>query len=333
MSFAHPHAAAYARLLAAMPDLEVRASDPDHGLRPPGESGGPALAAELGVAYAESYAELLDWRPDGVVVCAENARHRQLTEIAAAAGAQVLCEKPIATSLEDARSMIESCAAAGVHLMIAYPVRFSPAFLGLVRSVARGEIGTRLAVGGANNGRLPSGRAWFVDPDLAGGGALVDHVVHVADLVDVLLDGAPPRSVYAVTNRMLHAGRAPVETGGLVSVEYRGGVTATVDCSWSQPTSHPTWGGLTLRVTGTSGIAEFDGFAGRVGGHSERTRNGIWLPYGPDLDGALLADFVAAIREGRRPQPDGEAGLRGLSIVLAAAESARTGRTITLRQS
>jgi len=92
MSFAHLHAASYARVLRALPGVEVRASDPGYRERPPGETGGPELAAELGVAHVDSYDELLDWRPDAVVVCAENARHRGLVERAARAGAGVLCE-------------------------------------------------------------------------------------------------------------------------------------------------------------------------------------------------------------------------------------------------
>ncbi len=128
MSMAHLHAVSYAHALSRLPGVEVRVSDPDFSQRGPGESGGPALAAELGLDHLDSYAELLAWQPDGVIVCAENSRHRELVELAAAAGAHVLCEKPLATTLLDARAMIEVCRTAGVSLMVAYPVRFSPAF-------------------------------------------------------------------------------------------------------------------------------------------------------------------------------------------------------------
>jgi predicted dehydrogenase len=118
---------------------------------------------------------------------------------------------------------------------------------------------------------------------------------------------------------------APVETGGLVSLRYPGGVIATIDCSWSVPEHYPTWGGLTMRVVGEDGIADMDAFAQAVHGFSEAERAPLRLDFGAGGDGAMLDEFVSAIRDGRRPQPDGESGLRSLRIVARAYESVRTG--------
>lgn len=332
MSMAHLHAVSYAQALLRLPEVEVRVSDPEFRDRRPGESGGPSLAAELGVGYLDSYAELLAWHPDGVIVCAENARHRELVELGAAAGAHVLCEKPLATTLPDARAMIEACRTAGVSLMVAYPVRFAPAFTALKSAYDDGRLGELVAVSGTNNGQIPIGsRAWFVDPALAGGGSLMDHTVHLADLMDNLLSASPAVSVYATTNRLLHAdARVEVETGGMLSVRYANGVIATIDCSWSKPDSFPTWGGLTLQLVGSGGIADLDAFGSRVDGHSAVARNALWLGFGTDLDGLLIAEFVDAVRTGRRPQPDGEVGYRTLEIALAGYASARTGQPVQL---
>ncbi|RCK70842.1 gfo/Idh/MocA family oxidoreductase [Desertihabitans brevis] len=332
LSFAHLHAVSYAAALLAHPDVDqVVASDPDHTRRPAGEPGGPTMAAELGVDYLEDVDAVLASGVDGVVVCSENARHRELVEKAAAAGVHVLCEKPLATSVADGEAMVAACRSAGVHLMVAYPVRFSTAFAALRETLASGSVGEVCAVTGTNNGKLPTGkRAWFTDPELSGGGALVDHTVHVADLLDALLDGAPVRSVYARTNTLLHPDQDPVETAGLVSLEYPGPVVATIDCSWSKPPSYPTWGGLTLDLVGSEGMVSMDAFGQRVDGFSERTGRPLWLPYGSDSDAALVAEFLDGIRTGRAPQPDGEAGLRSLRVVAAAQESARTGTVVTL---
>lgn len=331
MSMAHLHAVSYASALKTMPGVEVRVSDPDSVDRAPGEVGGPELAASLGVDYVDSYAELLAWQPDGVIVCAENARHRELVELAAAAGAAVLCEKPLATTLDDARAMIDACRAAGVTLMVAYPVRFSPGFAALTTAYRDGSLGELVAVSGTNNGQIPIGnRAWFVDEQLAGGGSLMDHTVHLADLMDSLLSATPVVSVYATTNRLLHGDRVEVETGGLLSVRYANGVVATIDCSWSKPESYPTWGGLTLQLVGSGGIADLDAFGSRVDGHSARDRNGLWLSYGSDLDLLLITEFLDALGSGRQPQPDGEVGYRTLEIALAGYESVATGQPVTL---
>jgi len=331
MSFAHVHAASYASLLGARPGVELLASDPDHHRRP-GETGGASMAESLGVAYLPDYQALLAEQPDAVIVCAENNEHRRLTELAAIAGAHVLCEKPIATTLDDAHAMTDACAAAGVQLMIAHPVRFAPAFIGLAETVAAGTLGQVLSIAGTNNGRIPRGdRAWFIDPTAAGGGALTDHLVHVLDLIDALWPGVRVSSVYALANRLLHP-ELEVETAGLGVLRLElatGSVPVTIDASWSRPSGYATWGGLTLRVIGSRGISELDPFALRVGGHLSSTANEAWIPYGPNLDALLLDSFLAVVAGDAVAAPDGAAGTRGLAVVLAAYESLRTGQPVT----
>lgn len=326
LSFAHTHAIGYCEALNGRPDIELIATDPEGASAPDAALRGADLAAELGVRYVDGYAEALAWGPDAVIVTAENARHRELVELAASAGAHVLCEKPLATTLEDARAMIAATERAGVALMTAYPVRFATAFTDLVQRVRGGQLGTILAVRGTNNGKLPADRAWFTDPELAGGGALVDHVVHCADLIDELL-GSRPETVYAVTNRKIHAGAA-VETGGLVTASYPGGVIASIDCTWSMPETAPTWGGLTLQVIGTRGSVTIDPFAQHVSGY---TASGpVWASSGDNLDAAMIEEFLSAVRSGRAPRPDGAVGLRTLEVVDAARRSVASGEAVRL---
>lgn len=328
LSFAHVHAASYLELLRDRPDVELLAADPDAATAPPGELRGRDLADRHGVAYVDTYAEALDRSPDAVVVCAENARHRDVVLAAAAAGAHVLCEKPLATRVEDAEAMVAACDAAGVVLMTAYPVRFSPEFATLRRLHESGALGTVLGATGTNNGKVPSGRAWFTDPDLSGGGALADHVVHVADLLDVLL-AEEVVAVRAVTNRVLHGDdpRVRAETGGLVSITYAGGAEVTVDCSWSVPDDAPTWGGLTLQVYGTEGVVDVDPFGAHVGGVVDGGRP-AWLGLGENLDRLMLDHFLECVDTGRTPGPDGRAGLRTLRVVAAAQASAAAGGAV-----
>lgn len=327
MSFAHTHAAGYARLLRGYAGVEVRAADP--GPYPAGEPRGAALAAELGIGYAASYDELMAWGPDGVIVTSENVFHRPLAELAARSGAHILCEKPLATTWADGKAITDAAAEAGVLLMMAYPVRFASAFARLRAECQAGRLGEIVAIRGANNGKLPAERAWFADASLAGGGSFVDHVVHVADLIEALTH-SEPLTVSAVSNRILHAERASAETAGLVLVTYAGGLIAAIDCSWSRPGTAPTWGGLTLSVAGTEGTVDLDLFGPRVRGLDAATGRPVELPFGPDYDAGLLRAFIGGIRSGVRPQPDGQVGLRTLEIMLGAQLSARTGETVTL---
>jgi len=331
LSFAHLHAMSYLTALAGRDDIELVATDPDHEDRPEGESGGAELAAGLGVTYLDSYDDVWAWGPDAVVVCSENSLHRPLVEQAAAHQAHVLCEKPLATSVPDAEAMVAACEQAGVNLMIAHPVRFSTAFADLKAAYDAGVVGEVKTILGTNNGQLPIGtRKWFADKELAGGGSITDHTVHVADLLDSLFAGAEPVSVYATSNKILHADEVEVETAGLVSIEYADGVVATIDCSWSKPDSYPTWGGLTLQLIGTGGIADMDAFNSRVSGQSEAKKNGLWFAYGVNADQAMINEFLDSVLQRRPPQPDGRSGLRTVRIVQAAYQSVETGATVAV---
>lgn len=327
LSFAHPHAVSYARYLAAAPGVEAVGTDvgdPD-----PGTLRGQEFADQVGLRYAPDVSTVLAERPDAVVVAAENIEHRSLVEQAVAAGAHVLCEKPLATTSADAEAMVQAAREAGVLLMTAYPVRFSPEFAELVTRVRSGQLGQLISVHGTNNGKMPlAARSWFTDPARSGGGALVDHVVHVADLLDELL-GEPAAEVHAVTNRILRAdaGR-DVETGAALNIRYPSGVIAQIDSSWSQPESAPTWGGLTLEVHGTKGSMRIDPFNSHVAGYG--SDDALWEPFGADLDGAMIGEFLDAVRTGRTPQPDGETGARTLAIVTAAQRSAAIGEIVAV---
>jgi 1,5-anhydro-D-fructose reductase (1,5-anhydro-D-mannitol-forming) len=326
MSFAHVHAAGYASLLQARPDVQLVVADPDAADAPAGEAAtrGAAQADRLGIRLVADYEELLDWQPHGVIVCAETSRHRDLVEQAAAAGAHVLCEKPLAATTSDASAMIEACTAAGVNLMTAYPVRFHPSFRLLRQEVRSGRLGPLRSATGVNSGRIPSDRRWFLDSALAGGGAAMDHTVHLADLIGELVDAAPIE-VYAQANRILHDA-ADVETAANILVTYEDGLVVTIDCSWDEPATYPTWGGLTLAVHGSDGSATFDAFNQRISVHDASAGRLAWSDCGPDLDALMLDEFLASIRENRPPQPSGSVGLRTLTVVEAAYTSLATGQ-------
>ncbi|MFF1374630.1 Gfo/Idh/MocA family protein [Streptomyces sp. NPDC058308] len=331
LSFAHVHAAGYLRLLARMPGVEVLGSDPDTDLAASGEVRGRAVAEASGAAYADTYEEAFAWGPDAVIVCSENARHRPLVERAAAHGVPVLCEKPLAASVADGEAMVAACRAAGVRLAVAFPVRFSPAYAAVKAAVASGAAGQVLTVSGANNGAMPTrARRWFAEPELSGGGALMDHTVHIADLLDDLFGEARPVEVYAQTNNLLYAGEVDAETSGLVSVTYSNGAVATIDCSWSHPRSHHSWGGLELTVVGERATLEMDAFDQKVHGFSERRGHGTEVPFGVDLDELMLRAFLFGPEKGGMTVADGEGGLRTLRVVAAGYASAASGVAVPL---
>ncbi len=322
MSFAHLHAESYLPLLFASPGVQVIGAADDDAAR------GREAAARFGLPYFDSYDALLAQRPDAVLVCSENTRHRAHVEQAAAAGAHVLCEKPLATTTADARAMVEACQRAGVTLMTAFPMRFSVPVLEVKARLDAGDLGTVSAVAATNQGRLPASRPWFVDPALSGGGAVMDHTVHVADLLRWYLQSEVVE-VYCATTRLLYPD-LPVETGGLLTLTFANGVFATLDCSWSRPPYYAAWGNVAFELVTDRGAVLVDAFRQNLTVYRHDLQRSKMEHWGSDADQAMLADFLAAIRTGRPPQVTGADGLRATQVVEAAYESARLGEAVRL---
>src|SRR5260221_14599486 len=119
MSFAHHHAEAYIANLSAIPGAELLGIADDNAER------SQEISSRFNARRFPDYAALLKEAPDGVIICSENSRHRELVEMALAAGVKyILCEKPLATTLEDARAILAAVDAAGAPVDKAFPCIF-----------------------------------------------------------------------------------------------------------------------------------------------------------------------------------------------------------------
>jgi predicted dehydrogenase len=322
LSFAHLHAEAYISNLQANPNVEFIGLADDQPAR------ARQYAKMFNTPVFKTHADLLNTQPDAVLVCSENARHRPLVEMAASAGAHVLCEKPLATSVEDAHAIVDVCADAGVKLMTAFPMRFSALLLEIKKMLDADGLGQVYALNTTNQGQCPKPlREWFVDKDLAGGGALTDHIVHLADVMRWYL-GSEVVEVYAQSNRILHGDDVDVETGGLVMLTFDNGTFATIDCSWSKPAYYPTWGGLKIDIVGQKGLATVDAFRQIMTVYSHSRQRPNFAYWGSDANQAMIDDFVEAIQDDRAPRVSGEDGLKAVEIVAAAYRSALTGEPV-----
>lgn len=321
LGVAHMHSVSYAANLLRMAGVEIVGM----------WDRSPSLAVDwsqrLGVRRYEQAEQLLDAGPDAVVVCSENALHRPLVELAAGRVGAILCEKPIAVTLADAQAMIERCATANTRLQIAFPVRFAPAVIELKRRLDAGELGQVFAVNCTNHGSMPGG--WFIDPELAGGGAVIDHTVHVIDLLRWFWN-AEVTEVYAeVGDSLLHPGLG-IDDAGLLSFTLSNGVYGSLDTSWSRPPSYPVWGDVKIEVVGERGAIYLDALHQYVTVASDATGKTQWVSYGSDIDRGLMADFVDMVRSERAPSITGADGLAALAVALAAYASARRGEPVPL---
>lgn len=326
LSFAHHHAEAYLSSLRRMANVELLGVADDDDAR------GSALAKQHEARYFPAYEALLEAKPDGVIICTENNRHLPLVELAASRGIPVLCEKPIATSQADAKAIVEVCAKAGVILMTAFPMRFSPPLIEIKARLDQGDFGDVYCFNATNQGELPTKhRAWFVDAERAGGGAIMDHTVHLVDIMR-WFTGSEVETMYARSNKIFHAAEVQVETGALEMLTFKNKAFATIDASWSRPPYWPTWGGLTFEMVTQRGAVFVDAFRQNIHVYSHAAQRANWSYWGSDMNHALVNEFAAAIRENRAPKVNGVDGLRALEATLAAYESTRTGQTVQVQQ-
>jgi len=321
LSFAHMHAYSYAGCLKQIAGLELVGVADDDPAR------GQAAAEQFDTRFFPSTATLLDEKLDGVIICAENAKHRPLTELAAPRVPHILCEKPIAMTLSDAQAMIQVCADHSTKLQIAFPVRFSPPVQRLKALLDKDTLGRIYSVKATNHGSMPGG--WFVDKALAGGGAVIDHTVHVVDLLRWFWN-TEVTEVYAEIGYSLLHPDLGIDDAGLLSFELAMGAYGTLDTSWSRPKSYPTWGDVKLEVLGERGIARVDAFNQNLAVYSDRHGTGQWVNWGSNIDLGLIQDFVDMIVTGREPFIAGYDGLKALEVALAAYRSAERGEPVSL---
>ncbi len=260
-----------------------------------------------------------DWRElaadpdvDAAVIGTPNALHAPQAVAFLEAGKHVLVEKPMARNLEEADAMLAAAVRSGARLMVAHCWRFHPDVLALRARVAAGELGEVVKTRGygVHAGWGPSG--WFTDPELAGGGALVDMGVHAIDTTRFLLGDPLPVRVFATV--ATRYGDYPVDDDAIVLVSWSNGTNSIVESGWWQP-----------HLGGLEADTELYG----TGGYSR-----VWdrtdMPEGyqhcsQPMYSAQMAEFVEALAAGRRPRPGGDDGRVVIEIVEQAYAVAGAG--------
>jgi len=321
ISFAHIHAWSYARVLKEIEEAELVAIYDDDKDRL------NEAAQRYGVkdTYTD-YTQLLKREDiDAVIITSENAKHVDQAIAAAEAGKHMIVEKPIATTLEDADKMVNVARKAGVKFQTAFVMRYHDATATVKELLKNKEIGDILVITTTNHGKYPD--LWFGDPELAGGGSVMDHTVHTADLMRWYTEDEVDE-VYAVSGANIRD-YLKVEDTGLISLKFRKGVIGSIDCSWSRPDEWPIWGDVWLGIIGTEGYIVIDAFRPNVDLVKEGDRL-RWIYYGSDCDKNMIRDFIRVVLNDEEPRASGWDGRQALEITLAAYKSIREGKIVKL---
>ncbi|MFI8687563.1 Gfo/Idh/MocA family protein [Rossellomorea sp. NPDC077527] len=319
MSFAHMHAYSYADSLMKMSNVEIV------GIYDDNEERGKKAADTYKTAYFSDQDALLASEIDAVIICSENNRHKEMTLKAAQAKKHILCEKPIATTVEDAKEMISVCEEEGVLLQTAFPVRFSAPILQLKKMIDDGELGEIVAFRTTNRGQNPGG--WFIDEEQSGGGAVLDHTVHMVDIMRWYL-GEEITEVHAYVDSYFHS--IDIDDAGILTMEFGNGVIASHDASWSRFSEYPMWGDVTIEVIGTNRTVKADAFKEHFRLYTNDQKSLSHVFHGNDMDYGLIKDFIDCIEKKREPTITGFDGLKALEVALAAYKSSQERKTVRL---
>ena len=289
-----------------------------------------SYAAETNIpgAYDSLDAILSDAAVDVVYISTTNELHAHQTLAAARAGKHVLCEKPLALSLDAAREMVGTCQAAGVVMATNHHLRNAATHRTLRRLIAEGAIGTPLAARVFHAVYLPPRlQSWRLSKPEAGAGVILDITVHDADTLRFVLND----EVTEVTALAAQQGLATSEVEDAVMgvMRFRRGVLAQFHDAFT--IRHALTG---LEVHGTNGsligehVMTQEPENGRVFLRHDGAVEEIDVGQRENLYVRAVRLFNAAVRGEGQPSATGEDGIRSLAIGLAVQEAVRSGQRV-----
>ena len=291
---------------------------------------GRAYAAEQGIAKAVTSLDALVGDPDidAVYISTTNELHRDQAIAAARAGKHVLCEKPLALTLEDARAMIEAAREAGVVLATNHHLRNAATHRAMRDAIAGGRIGRPLAARVFHAVYLPPHlQGWRLDRPDAGGGVILDITVHDADTLRFVLGDDPVEAVaFAQSGGMAKAGLEDAVMGVL---RFRSGVIAQFHDGFTAKYAetgfevHGADGSLIARNVMTQRPV------GTVMLRDAKGEHALKLDHRNLYETALQA-FHGAVHGKGSPSATGEDGLWSLAAGLAVARAAATGAAVRI---
>ncbi|MBI4922450.1 MAG: Gfo/Idh/MocA family oxidoreductase [Devosia nanyangense] len=331
------------RRLAGVDVVAVADTDPQRLASVAGDFGVPGRFAD--------YRALLAAGPyDLVSICTMAVHHAAMTIAAFAAGAHVLCEKPLALNVAEGEAMVDAARAAGRVLAVGYNMRFTPNARAISQFIASGRFGAPVFTRAwAKASQIP----WWGEhyrKEVSGGGALASTAVHFLDLALYFAGFPEPLTASASATRLFPRKRGGTAPDSLAAsrftaedligahVRFAGGYWLSLEGSWidNRPGVEgvPSWD-YSLDAIGEQAQVSFDPLT--IRGEAPGGEIVDLLPAGTSSDvsfppsvAALIADVVDAVRNARPPLVTGEQALVVQRIVDAIYRSAELGREVTI---
>lgn len=292
---------------------------------------GAKYASDHGIAKSVTGLDALVSDPavDAVYISTTNELHRDQVLAAAKAGKHILCEKPLAMSLDDACTMVEAAREAGVIMATNHHLRGAATHRAMRDAIAAGKIGKPLAARVCHAGYLPDHlQGWRLDKPESGGGVILDITVHDTDTLRFVLGDDPVEAVaFGQHGGMAKAG---LEDAAMGVIRFKSGLIAQFHDGFT--TRYAVTG---FEVHGSEGslIARNCMTQRPIGSVTLRNADGeqeLELDHRNLYESTLIA-FDEAIAGKGKPLCSGEDGVWSLATGLAVMEAAASGRTASIQ--
>jgi len=305
-----------------------------------------ALAKQFDTKSFGSLQALLD-SVDAVSVCSANNAHAPATIQALKCGKHVLCEKPMATRLEDCEAMVDAAKQADRVLMLGHNQVFAEAHVKARDLIRSGAIGRPLMFHTCFGHSGPevwtgTGNTWFFDRKRAVLGAMADLGIHKTDLLHFLLDDEIVKvsaTVKTLDKKYPDGTPISVDDNALCLYETAKGAVGTLHVSWTLNSGRED---NSTRIYGTTGVLRIyddpdcaliiehkDGLVERI--ETGKITTNDEQNAGKRKSTGVIDAFVDAVLCGKPTPASGEQALKAMRVIFAADQAARNGRTIEIR--
>ena len=279
---------------------------------------------------------LNDTQLDAVLVLTPPNTHLELVRQLAQAGKHVLVEKPLDISLARATELVLACETAGVHLAVMLQHRMREAALAMATLIRSGELGA--LVGASASIRWWRPQSYYDEPGRGtlqrdGGGVLITQAIHTLDLL-LSFTGLPERVMGLASTSAVH--RMEGEDVAAALLQHAGGAVSVVQATTAAYPGFPE----RIELNFTRGSATLEGgelrvafMDGRTATHGERQASGGGanpMLFDHAAHRAVIADFIAAVRDDRPPAVTGRSALGVQQVIDAIMASSRSGQSAAL---
>ena len=286
---------------------------------------------------------LNDPQIEAVSVCVRNSDHSKVTVDALRAGKHVLCEKPMAVSLDECKEMVKTAEKTGKKLMIGHNQRFNRTHMKAKELIQNGAIGkvlsfkTTFGHGGPETWTIDKKNVWFFDKRFSAFGAMADLGVHKTDLLIFLLE-TKVKKVTAVLKTLdkkdAEGNLINVDDNAICIYEMENGAVGTMTASWTyygeednstiiygsegilKIYDDPNYSIVRIGKDGTKIYYELD----KMQTNDNQTKSGI------------IDSWVAAIKNDTVPEVNGKDALDAMKAIFAALESSESGQTVEITE-